>query len=114
MDANLCDRCRAMLKVVNEDEPGSKKGDDWDDDFGWTQVPELQRLCHFKFSDISSAASSCTLCSKLHAWAIKHGNERRYQGLDFSAQPNVVPGVWKFRFDVSEGDGNSLVGSHST
>jgi hypothetical protein len=115
MAANLCANCQAMLKAINEEDPESKIGDDWNDSFGWVKVPQFQRLCHFTFSDISSAASSgCTLCSKLHAWSLKHGNEKSYHGLDFSAQPNVVPGVWKFRFDVSEGDGNSLVSPEAT
>jgi hypothetical protein len=111
MDTKLCEKCLDMLKIVNEEDPGSQIGKEWDDSFGWNQIPIFQRLCHSQISDIESTASSCTLCSKLYAWIVKHGSKGRYQGLDFKAQPNVGSGVWKFRFDVSEGDGNSVVGS---
>jgi hypothetical protein len=111
MDADLCATCLAMVKLVNESEPVSKFGDVWGDS-GWVKIPQFQGLCHYTFSDINSAAvAGCKLCSKLQAWLVKHGDESRYKGLDFSAQPSLLPysGAWKFRFDVSNGDGEELL-----
>jgi hypothetical protein len=109
MDANLCASCLGMLAIINESNPVPKFGDVWGES-GWVKVPQFQKLCHFTLSDISSAAvAGCRLCCKLQAWLAKHENTPRYKGLDFSAQPNVSPDVWKFRFDASIGDGEDLL-----
>jgi hypothetical protein len=106
---HLCTSCLGMLRIANESDPVLRFGDVWGES-GWVKVPQFYGRCHFTFSNIrSAAAAGCRICNKLQAWAVKYENASQYKGLDFSAQPNASPGVWKFRFDVSNGDGEDLV-----
>lgn len=108
MDTTLCATCRSMLEIINQEDPNwrGRKSDDG----RVLEVPRFERLCHFKFADLArSADEGCALCSKLNAWALEHVNPPGYEGLGFSAEPNVLGGVWKFRFGVSDDDGTAWI-----
>lgn len=108
MDGELCSKCQAMLDIISEEDPEWTYSNIWDNS-SYMRGPEFTRLCHWKFSDIESGVSTgCVLCSKLQAWLLKHGTQSEYEGLDFSAYPNVTSSTWKFRIGVSQGNGEKL------
>ncbi|KIV99386.1 uncharacterized protein PV09_08931 [Verruconis gallopava] len=106
MDTQPCSNCLKMVDFVN----GNQLSHWISSDTAWTQVPAFESLCHYTFAAIEQSTSGgCPLCTKLHAWSRQHRNEDGHVGLDINAQPNVAQnGVWKFRFGLSNGDGERL------